>query len=154
MSHILVVGVFDLFHSGHVELLRRSRELGTRLTVLLNGDEITERYKRRPIMTEQHRLAVVQACRYVDQALLAHSLDIRHHLVDLKVDRIVHGDDWERQSYLRQIKCDDAFLGLHGVELVMVPYTGGISTSMIIDRCRTVERAPAVAPEAGLRRLA
>ncbi len=150
MSHILVVGVFDLFHSGHVELLRRSRELGSRLTVLLNGDRITERYKRRPIMTEQQRLAVVQACRHVDHAVLVHGLDIRQHVVELKIDRIVHGDDWERRSYLEQIRCDDAFLAEHGVELLMLPYTGGISTSMIIDRCRKIGQATA-AQEAELR---
>ena len=141
MSHVLVVGVFDLFHSGHVELLRRARALGSRLTVLLNGDRITERYKRRPIMTEQQRLAVVQACRHVDHALLAHGLDIRQHIVDLQIDRIVHGDDWERRSYLQQISCDDAFLAQHNVELVMLAYTGGISTSSIIDRCRRTGQA-------------
>ncbi len=111
--------------------------------MLLNGDRVTERYNRRPIMTEQQRLAVVQACRHLDHAVLVHGLDIRRHVVAPKVDRIVHADDWERRPYLEQIGCDEAFLAEHGVGLLMLPYTGGTSTSMIIDRCSRTGQAGA-----------
>ena len=45
---VYVIGSFDLFHRGHVELLRRARALGDRLIVAINGDDIVEKYKRRP----------------------------------------------------------------------------------------------------------
>jgi cytidyltransferase-like protein len=55
---VYVIGSFDLFHRGHVELLRRARALGDRLIVAINGDDIVEKYKRRPYIKEDDRLAV------------------------------------------------------------------------------------------------
>ena len=72
---VYVIGSFDLFHRGHVELLRRARALGDRLIVAINGDDIVEKYKRRPYIKEDDRLAVVQACRYVDEAFVIHTFD-------------------------------------------------------------------------------
>ena len=132
---VLVVGVFDLFHSGHVNLLRRSRELGDRLVVVVNGDALTSSYKRPPVMSEQDRLNVIAACRYVDGAEISNTYSIRDVIVRHGVTAIVHGDDWEVESYKQQIRCDDAFLDKHGVKLVLLPYTPGISTSDIIARC-------------------
>ena len=48
MKNVYVIGVFDLFHFGHVELLRRARALGDRLIVAINGDDMVASYKRRP----------------------------------------------------------------------------------------------------------
>lgn len=72
MKNVYVIGVFDLFHFGHVELLRRAKELGDRLIVAINGDEMVASYKRRPFLSEQDRLEVVKACRYVDDAFIIH----------------------------------------------------------------------------------
>jgi glycerol-3-phosphate cytidylyltransferase len=135
---VLVVGVFDLFHSGHVNLLRRSRELGDRLVVVVNGDALTSSYKRPPVMSEQDRLAVIAACRYVDEAEISNTYSIRDVIVRHGVTAVVHGDDWEVESYKQQIRCDDAFLDEHAVELVLLPYTPGISTSDIIARCADI----------------
>ena len=61
--------VADLFHHGHVSLLRTARELGTHLTVCVVPDERVALAKRRPIMTTGERAAVVAACRYVDAVI-------------------------------------------------------------------------------------
>ena len=142
MNVVLVVGVFDLFHRGHVALLEKSRALGDRLVVIVNGDQLTSSYKRAPIMSEQDRLAVVTSCRYVDEAVISNSYDVRPHIQSWRVTKIVHGDDWGKASYMEQIRCDAAFLAEHGCELVFVPYTKGVSTSDIIQRCaeRVAER--------------
>ena len=141
---ILVVGVFDLFHTGHVNLLRAARALGERLVVIVNGDRLTSSYKRPPVMSEDDRLAVIAACRYVDAAEISNDYSIRDAVVRHRITHIVHGDDWEVEGYKKQICCDDAFLEENGVALVMLPYTPGISTSDIIDAC--AERA---APRGG-----
>jgi glycerol-3-phosphate cytidylyltransferase len=150
---VLVVGVFDLFHSGHVNLLRRSRELGDRLVVVVNGDALTSSYKRPPVMNEQDRLSVIAACRYVDEAEISNTYSIRDVNVRYGVTAVVHGDDWEVESYKQQIRCDDAFLDEHGVELVLLPYTPGISTSDIIARCAdlvaSAKAASADSPDRG-----
>jgi glycerol-3-phosphate cytidylyltransferase len=132
---VLVVGVFDLFHAGHVNILRQAKALGDRLVVVVNGDALTASYKRRPIMNEDDRCALLAACRYVDVAEVSNDYSVRGAVLRHKVTKIVHGDDWDLESYKVQIRCDDAFLEENGVELVMLPYTPGVSTSDIIRAC-------------------
>jgi cytidyltransferase-like protein len=67
--NIYVIGVFDLFHRGHVELLKKARELGSKLIVAVNGDRLTAKYKRPPMYNERDRLALLLSCRYVDEGL-------------------------------------------------------------------------------------
>lgn len=133
---ILVVGVFDLFHRGHVELLRRARELGSCLHVIINGDRLTTDYKRRPVMAEVDRLAIVGACRYVDEAVISNDYDVKPFIERYGIRAIVHGDDWAREGYLRQIRVDEAYLEKHGVEMILVPYYRGESSSDLRRRIR------------------
>ena len=133
---VLVIGVFDLFHRGHLELLRSARELGDRLVVVVNGDEFTARYKRRPIFSEDDRLAIVASLKEVDCAVVSNSPDARPVIEEHDVDLIVHGDDWDHQGYLKQICVDEAYLKGRAIEMRYVPYYPHISTSTIIDRIR------------------
>jgi cytidyltransferase-like protein len=143
---VLVVGVFDLFHVGHLNLLRAAREHGDRLVVVVNGDDLTRSYKRPPVINEQDRLAIVNACRFVDHAEISNDYDIRDAVARHGITKIVHGDDWEIASYKRQIKCDDEYLAERGVRLVMVPYTEGVSTSDIIQSCVDRSSADLISP--------
>ena len=61
--------VGDLFHAGHVALLREARSHGDRLVVGVLSDETAASYKRRPIMTLAERVAVIEACRWVDEVV-------------------------------------------------------------------------------------
>jgi cytidyltransferase-like protein len=61
--------VGDLFHPGHVALLRAARACGDRLVVGVLSDEVVEAYKRRPVMTLAERVAVIAPCRYVDDVV-------------------------------------------------------------------------------------
>ncbi len=134
-----VIGVFDLFHRGHLEFLQAARALGDRLIVAINGDEMVSSYKRRPVNSEADRLAIVSALRCVDRAFVIGGYDNRTQLVRHKVDVIVHGDDWEPESYMEQIVVDREFLDRRGIRLQFVPYYGGVSTSSII---RAIREAP------------
>lgn len=133
---VYVIGVFDLFHRGHVELLRRSKALGDKLVVAINGDEMVASYKRLPYLNEQDRLAVVAACRYVDEAFIIRQYDNKEYIEKYKVNKIVHGDDWEEDSYIEQIRVSHAYLEEHDCELVLLPYTEGISTSGLIQKIK------------------
>lgn len=139
---VYVGGTFDLFHAGHVELLRRACAHGP-VVVSVNTDAFVERYKRKPIMTFQERIAVVRACKYVDLAVrnIGHEktmltiLELRKRGVG--VSYILRGDDWEDEAYLAQIGTSRERLEVLGIELLSVPYTKGVSTSDIIRRCWT-----------------
>lgn len=129
---VYVVGVFDLFHAGHVELLRRARELGDKLIVAINGDEMVETYKRKPFFTENDRLEIIKSSKYVDDAFIIRQYDNKEFIEKYGITKIVHGDDWEKESYMEQICVTPEFLEKNNCKLVIIPYTKGISTSELI----------------------
>ena len=128
---------FDLFHSGHVELLRRCAEFGS-VTVALNTDEFIESYKKRkPVISYEERKTVLLGCRWVDSVVpnLGGS-DSRISIDLVKPDLIVIGSDWARRDYHTQMGFDQDWLDERGIGLCYVPYTAGISTTAIKARLR------------------
>jgi glycerol-3-phosphate cytidylyltransferase len=132
MTRVYVDMVADLFHRGHVEFLRQARELGDELVVGIHSDQVVERYKRRPIMTLEERVAVVAACRYVDEVLPDAPLGINPEwLVRHRLDLVVHGDDLDQGQIDREYRVPIE-MGIFRT----VPYTPGISTSELLARLR------------------
>lgn len=128
MTRVYADLVGDLFHPGHVALLRAARACGDHLVAGVLGDETVAAYKRRPVMTLAERVAVVEACRYVDEVvpdapyrpgpgfLAAHGIDV-----------VVHGDDVSPE-----VAAD-----VYGEAVLrLVPYTAGVSTTALIERVR------------------
>jgi glycerol-1-phosphate dehydrogenase [NAD(P)+] len=136
-KNVYVIGVFDMFHRGHVEFLKKAKSLGDRLIIAVNGDQMVGEYKRKPIMSEQDRLEIIKSCRFVDDAFIIRQFDNKCYLEKHNIDAIVHGSDWERQSYLEQICVTEDYLKERNIDLVFVPYTSGVSTSGIIKRIRS-----------------
>ena len=126
---VLVIGVFDLFHRGHVELLKNASAFGSKLVVVINGDEFTAAYKRRPIFNEDDRLNIVRSLKTVDVAVVSNSPDAKPIIEEHGVTVIVHGDDWDHESYLKQICVDEAYLRDKRIRMQYLPYYEGISTS-------------------------
>lgn len=131
---VFVSGVFDLFHRGHVELLKRAAEYGDRLIVGVNSDGMVEQYKRRPVFNETDRLAIVKSMRCVTDAVIYGAFDLKPMVEAFHPSVMVHGDDWPRDSYLTQICMTEDDLTRYGVELVFVPYWRGTSTTSIVER--------------------
>ncbi|MEU2334570.1 adenylyltransferase/cytidyltransferase family protein [Streptomyces sp. NPDC013172] len=124
--------VGDLFHPGHVALLRAARAFGERLIVGVLSDEVVARYKRKPIMTLAERVAVIEACRYVDVVLPNAPYRVTIGFLDLHgIDVVVHGDDLTADA-LKEVFGPVADAG----KLRLVRYTAGVSTTELIRRCR------------------
>jgi len=131
-------GTFDLFHAGHVELLRRCAEFGE-VTVALNTDEFIEFYKgKKPVISYADREAVLLACRYVSRVIpnLGGS-DSRVSIDLVNPNLIVIGSDWAVRDYHKQMGFDQAWLDERGIGLCYVPYTPGISSTAIKNRMNT-----------------
>lgn len=130
-------GTFDLFHSGHVELLRRCAEMGS-VVVSLNTDEFIEAYKgRKPVISYEERAKVLDACRYVDRVVPNIGGNDSRIAIDLvKPDLIVIGSDWARRDYHAQMSFTQEWLDDRGIGLCYLPYTTGISTTDIKTRMR------------------
>ena len=131
---VFVAMVADLFHFGHVNYLREARRLGDHLTVGVVSDRRAESYKRRPVLSFAERMAVVEACRYVDAVL---ELDddvtddfMREH--DFHVRGYAVSSPAEEQRYFATLwhRMDRSYFR-------RIDYTPGISTSDILERIRS-----------------
>jgi glycerol-3-phosphate cytidylyltransferase len=78
----------------------------------------------------------VRSLREVDHAYIVHTSDTRQAIEDNGVNIVVHGDDWEHESYMKQICVDEEYLRRNQCELRYVPYYPHTSTSRIISRIR------------------
>jgi len=138
-----VAGVFDLFHIGHLNLLRRAKEQCNYLIVGVVTDEGVIRHKKsKPQIPFLERLEIVRACRYVDKAVEI-PLDqgdtdeaYRRYRFDAQFSGSDYADDPRWQA-----KRD--FLQRHGADLVFFPYTEGVSTTQLKDKVNHREDAEA-----------
>ena len=129
-TRVYVDIVGDLFHAGHVEFLKKARSFGDYLIVGVLADDIVEGYKRKPVMNLADRVAVIEACRYVDEVMIAPPPQLtQERIKELDIQYIIHGDDIGDQL-LHEHYGQALQLGI----LRLVPYTSGISTSEIIQR--------------------
>ena len=92
MTRVLATGTFDILHPGHILYLRKAKELGDELFVIVSRDSMVQ-HKSRPILPEQQRLQVVQALEVVDHAELGSERDIFEPLKLIEPDIIALGFD-------------------------------------------------------------
>jgi phosphoenolpyruvate phosphomutase / 2-hydroxyethylphosphonate cytidylyltransferase len=120
----------DLIHPGHLNVIKKGKELGEVIVGLLTDQAIAS-YKRVPYLNFDQRKIIVENIAGVSQVVAQETLDYSANLRNLKPDYVVHGDDWKTgvQQATRQKVIDT--LNEWGGELVEVPYTEGISSSSI-----------------------
>jgi len=122
--------VGDLFHAGHVALLRQARSHGDHLVVGVLGDETTAAYKRRPIMTLAERVAVIESCRYVDEVVADAPFVVDEGFLDeYAITTVVHGDDLSPEGAATIYGA-----AVERGSLVLVERASGLSTTQVIQR--------------------
>ncbi len=134
-------GTYDLFHWGHVEMLRRLKEFAGPdgvLIVSINTDEFVEQFKgKRPIMTTEERARVVAACRYVDEVIINHGgQDSKPAILEARADFVITGTDWSDRDYNAQMGFTREWLETNKVGFGFLPYTLGISSTQLKKRIR------------------
>ncbi len=128
--------VADIFHHGHVAFLKNARALGDRLVVHVLDDEFVARIKRAPIMTQSERLAVVEACRYVDEVTRTGPEQItRQFMRKHGYSSYAIGYSDEREAVAKRRNCRD----LPEAMIKVIPYTVGISSTIIRSRIKNRE---------------
>lgn len=139
MAVVYTGGTFDLFHSGHVNLLKRCKDIAGKdgkVVVSLNTDAFIEEYKGKPpVCSNIERLSVLLGCKYVDEVVMnVGGKDSKIAIDMVSPDYIVIGSDWATKDYYAQMQFTQSWLDERGIGLVYVPYTKTISSSDIKKR--------------------
>jgi len=119
MVRVMATGVFDLLHPGHIHYLSEARKLGDELVVVVARDGTAERFKHRPITSEEQRVLMVAALKPVDRALLGREGEIYDILSDLRPDVIALGYDQAHDEARIAEECRKR--GLDGTKVVRLP---------------------------------
>ena len=120
-------GVFDMFHIGHLNILRRAKEQCEYLIVGVSTDELVKTYKNKtPIIPFEERKAIVEAVRYVDKVVAQTSMDKMEAWDAIHCDVMFHGDDWKGSAMYEEIQAKFKTIGCH---LVFLPHTSGTSST-------------------------
>ena len=122
-------GVFDLFHIGHLNILKRARLECDHLIVGVTTDELCESVKnQKPFIPFQERMDLVEAVKYVDEVVPQTSYNKMEAWNNLKFDKMFVGDDWKGTDQWNQIEKE---FSQFGVEIIYFPYTTHTSSTIL-----------------------
>ena len=112
MKRVITYGTYDLLHYGHINLLKRARELGDYLIVVLSTDEFNLNMKgKKCYFTYEQRKKLLESIRYVDLVIPEESWEQKVEDVKLyHVDTFVMGDDWEGKFDFLKEYCEVVYL--------------------------------------------
>jgi glycerol-3-phosphate cytidylyltransferase len=145
MITVITYGTFDLFHIGHLNLLRRAKDLGDRLVVGVSTDEFNALKGKRSVVPFAHRADIVRSIRFVDEVVGESAWEQKE--VDIKllgIDVFTMGDDWYGKfDFLKPL-----------VEVVYLPRTDGVSSTQLKSTFASFVPPVLVSREQGTRREA
>jgi len=121
-------GVYDLFHVGHVNMLRNAKSMCDRLIVGVTVDELVAYKNKSSVIPFEERIEIVRACRYVDLAVPQDTMNKLDAYNRYKFHKMFVGDDWYKSE-----KWDDyekEFKNV-GVDIIYFPYTKSTSSTLI-----------------------
>lgn len=123
-------GVFDLFHIGHLNLLKNAKGMCDKLVVGVSIDELVEYKGKRALIPFEDRIEIVRACKYVDAAIPQYDMDKLAVCKRLGATMLFVGDDWYGSGKWKDYEKE---LNSNGIKIVYFPYTKGISSTKITE---------------------
>lgn len=126
-------GTFDLFHIGHLNLIKHAKEHCDYLIVGVNSDALVENYKNKHTVTgEQERAEIILGMSVVDECHVVNTLDKKDAYSKFHFNTIFIGDDWKGNARWEQTRMEMKAIG---VDVKFLPHTDGISTTMLSGSC-------------------
>ncbi len=121
-------GVFDLFHWGHVNLLRNAKSMCDKLVVGVTTDEFVAYKGKQPVIPYCERIEVVRSCRYVDLVIPQYDMNKATAVKKIGAQLLFVGDDWYETEKWKQFEED---LKEVGCRVTYFPYTRGVSSTLV-----------------------
>lgn len=121
-------GVYDLFHIGHLNLIKNAKGLCDKLIVGVTSDELVAYKNKKAVIPHQERMEIVRNIRHVDAVVPQNDMDKFKMWQRLKFDVMFVGDDWFETEKWQEL---DAQFKEVGVKIIYFPYTKGTSSTLI-----------------------
>ena len=128
-------GVYDLFHIGHLNLLKNAKGMCDKLVVGVTVDELVTYKGKRPMIPFEDRIEIVRSCKYVDAAVPQYDMDKLKVCRELVASMLFVGDD--RYGTEKCKKYEDDFTE-NGIKIIYFPYTKGVSSTKITETLKAV----------------
>ncbi len=140
-------GVYDLFHIGHLNLLKNAKGLCDKLIVGVTVDELVAYKGKKAMIPFEDRIEIVRSCKYVDAAIPQYDMDKRRACKELGATMLFVGDDWygtkKWQKYEEEFRKE-------GIKIVYFPYTRSVSSTIITNALKQVRGWTSKASEAAI----
>lgn len=131
-------GVYDMFHIGHLNILKKAKEQCEYLIVGVTTDDLCyERKNKLPIICEKDRMAIVQAICYVDKVVPQSNMDKLEAVKKYHADAVFVGSDWKNTASWKKYEED---FSKENCEVVYLDHTDGISSTILRDRLNKNEK--------------
>ena len=120
-------GVYDMFHIGHLHLLKKAKNRCDFLIVGVSTDELVESYKNKtPIIPFEHRLEIIASLKFVDDVVAVTHRDKKQAFLDVGYDVLFVGDDWKGSDIFNDL---ELFLNKNDARIEYFPYTKEVSST-------------------------
>ena len=127
-------GTFDMFHIGHLNLIKNAKRHCDILVVGVNSEDLVESYKnKRPIIPLDERVEIMRAIKYVDEVIVTNTLDKKEIWEKVRFNEIYIGDDWKGNERWEKTGKEMEQLG---AKLVFLPYTKDTSSTMLREKLK------------------
>ena len=128
------IGVYDMFHIGHLNILKRAKEQCETLIVGVTTDELCyKRKKKYPIINENDRMSIIAAIRYVDKVVPQIDMDKVRQVKEFGVDVVFVGSDWKGTEAWNKYEREFAKIGC---KVVYLDHTDGISSTILREKLK------------------
>lgn len=125
-------GVYDMFHIGHLNILKKAKEQCDYLIVGVTTDALSlERKGKKPVICQEERMAIVEAIRYVDRVVVQDHMDKIKPVREYQVDAVFVGSDWQGTPAWDEYEKEFAAIGC---TVVYLDHTDGISSTILRER--------------------
>jgi glycerol-3-phosphate cytidylyltransferase len=130
-------GVYDLFHIGHLNLLKNAKGMCDKLIVGVTVDELVAYKGKKAMIPFEDRIEIVRSIKYVDAAVPQHDMDKLAACKKLGATILFVGDDWYATEKWQEYEKEFA---KEGIRIIYFPYTKGVSSTIITEALMNIRK--------------